>query len=200
MAQVKQREFFRRKINSRPAGFKPEEVPSANTSNLSTAPLETLSIFTAARLGDLRGLERAVNSGINVDAKALGQRTPLMFAAETGKVASAKWLLEHKADPNFQDLFGNSALHLACDNGWPEFVTLLLNNGAEINQRKNSGRTPLLCAVQTKFASPAIVQQLLERKADTAATASDGDFPGRTAVDIGRLSTNSAIVRLLTLE
>lgn len=52
----------------------------------------------------------------------------------------AKLLLNNGADPNFKDLNGNSALHLAVLSNHIEMVTLLLKSGASVKNEDNNGR------------------------------------------------------------
>src|SRR5690348_13942382 len=55
-------------------------------------------LFACVVCGDLAGLERAIASGANVDARDGYGWTPLCWAAGRGDTASVKKLLEHGAD------------------------------------------------------------------------------------------------------
>jgi ankyrin repeat protein len=57
---------------------------------------------------------------------------------------------------------GYAPLHYACQNGLPDAVTLLLNVGADPNQTKNNGATPLLVAVATAGHRPELIEQHTE--------------------------------------
>eukprot|EP00656_Telonema_subtile_P011807 TRINITY_DN15892_c0_g1_i3.p2 TRINITY_DN15892_c0_g1~~TRINITY_DN15892_c0_g1_i3.p2 ORF type:complete len:163 (-),score=50.15 TRINITY_DN15892_c0_g1_i3:60-548(-) len=46
-------------------------------------------------------------------------------------------LLQHKADVNKADAHGTTALHISCDRGPVEVVTLLLQARASVNQKDN---------------------------------------------------------------
>lgn len=52
-------------------------------------------------------------------------------------------LLDHGANPNQQDIIGNTPLHLAVCSSKLDIVILLLKNGANCNASDNTGRTPL---------------------------------------------------------
>ncbi|KAH9956329.1 ankyrin repeat protein [Russula compacta] len=51
--------------------------------------------------------------------------------------------LDHRADPNVQDRYGNAPLHVASWNGWLNGVQRLLGVGANVHVRDRFGRTPL---------------------------------------------------------
>lgn len=64
--------------------------------------------------------------------------TPLSWAAATGRVAAARWLIEHGADVNQRGTFGGpshgqgvTALHLASQSGHLEMVRFLIGHGAD---------------------------------------------------------------------
>ena len=57
---------------------------------------------------------------------------------------------------------GYAPLHYACQNALPDAVTLLLNAGADPNQTKNNGSTPLLVAVATAGHRPQFIEQHTE--------------------------------------
>ena len=57
---------------------------------------------------------------------------------------------------------GYAPLHYACQNALPDAVTLLLNAGADPNQTKNNGATPLIVAVATAGHRPQFIEQHTE--------------------------------------
>jgi ankyrin repeat protein len=64
--------------------------------------------------------------------------TPLLWAAATGRVDAAAWLLEHGADVNQRATFGGpthgegvTALHLAAQDGRLALARLLVERGAD---------------------------------------------------------------------
>lgn len=56
---------------------------------------------------------------------------------------ACKLLLNYKADPNQKDCFGKTALNYACEEQKTDIITLLLDNGAYIMNKDNSGRSIL---------------------------------------------------------
>lgn len=69
---------------------------------------------------------------------------PIHTAAMFGRTRTAAWILAHDATAcNLANSSGFTALHLAVVNSHPEMVTLLLQNGADINLRtKPSSKLP----------------------------------------------------------
>lgn len=55
-------------------------------------------------------------------------------------------MLERGADPNLQDVVGNTPLHLAACTNHTEMVTLLLKYGTDVTTLDKSGRSPLQLA------------------------------------------------------
>lgn len=52
--------------------------------------------------------------------------TPLVHAARQGQIETAKYLLEHGADPNIASELGATALHHAAGTGWLLIALLLV--------------------------------------------------------------------------
>jgi len=70
-------------------------------------------------------------------------RTPLHYAAESGKTRLAKLLLKEKANINVIDKTGKSPLMLAVDNERPGMIKFLLKNGANAQQADFNGYMPI---------------------------------------------------------
>ena len=62
-----------------------------------------------------------------------------------------------------QDIFGETALHYAAENGHLAVVRILLETGADRNVLDNSGRTPLACCLQHKRGQYQMVAELLRQ-------------------------------------
>lgn len=67
----------------------------------------------------------------------------LNYACSAGKMDLVKVLIEHGADPNIADLFGETALMYAAINSCTDIVELLLSRGANVNAQTKKGETAL---------------------------------------------------------
>lgn len=73
----------------------------------------------------------SINSGFDIEA---GKPTVLHLAVREGYLALAETLLASGADVNARSLGdGCTPLHMACEKGRHEIVTLLINSGAKLN-------------------------------------------------------------------
>ncbi|EXK24046.1 hypothetical protein FOMG_19208 [Fusarium oxysporum f. sp. melonis 26406] len=77
-------------------------------------------------------------------------KTKLIQAAEDGNLHQVTECLDSGANHHCQDNFGETALHYAAENGYPEIARLLLLRGASPTIRDNTGRDPLGCCLQRK--------------------------------------------------
>jgi ankyrin repeat protein len=99
---------------------------------------------------------------IPINILSMDGYTPLMYACLVENIENVKLLVEHHADVN---VFGKNritALYFSYNNA--DIVDYLIKQGANINAKVASGRTPLMIAV-SKGKYPA-VQKLLENGAD----------------------------------
>jgi len=117
--------------------------------------------------------------------------TPLFWAASTGNIDLATFLLSLKADINARDPAGATPLHHAVHLQQPVLVDLLLKHGASINVKTNAGQTPLHLAVLRN--NRQIVELLLSHKAQF-------DLPdnyGYTPMDWALMKGYTTLVELL---
>jgi len=71
----------------------------------------------------------------------------LRKAALNNKLEDFDIFVQHKININAKNgSAGDSALHIAARKGYIEFVRKLLENGADISNKNNEGKTPLECA------------------------------------------------------
>jgi uncharacterized protein len=83
-----------------------------------------------------------LDHGADVHVESNGGFTPLLFAARSGDLESAKTLLASGANPNDSAADG-SALLIACASGHEELSIYLLEKGAKPNVADDHGITPL---------------------------------------------------------
>lgn len=100
-------------------------------------------IFTAAGNGDLKTIERHIQTGTDLNQRTPDQSTPLMTATTFDQVDVAKALIEAGADLNMKNKDGSTALLGASFFAHPEIVEALLEAGADPNVRNNDGATAL---------------------------------------------------------
>lgn len=117
---------------------------------------------------------------------------PLLNAVRYGRTDIVRKLLEAGAKIDLHDSDGHGLLHQAAMQGAEETFKLLMDNGAELDQRdRRHGFTPLQWAVH--YNRQQMVEFLLERGADSQIKNNNG----HTALQIARERSNSAIAYLL---
>ena len=99
-----------------------------------------------------------------------------MEAIESGDESGVKRCLDDGADAMFADDEGFTALHMACQEGYQEMVTLLLRKGAKVDSTDDDGVTPLMVASEAGHES--VVTLLVAENADVNLA----DKAGKTAV------------------
>jgi ankyrin repeat protein len=131
-------------------------------------------------------LERGADPNLSTDVPdgqyffSYGPRgvTPLMFAANNGRLEAAKLLLEkgavlnastYPADPDRTG--GFTALMFAVQGNNPELVGFLIDKGAEVGGRTSKGSTALHYAA--RLGKPEAAKVLIERGADVNAVAAE---------------------------
>jgi ankyrin repeat protein len=138
---------------------------------------DTDSLFEAVMSGNLAEVKRLViDCGIDPNAREDDKSaTPLHAAAESGSPEVVEFLLEHGADLNARDKYGDTPLHYAAAFGHPETVRLLLERGTDPNIRNKYGATPLHYAVW--FCNVDAARVLLDYGADPTIRDKDGRTP-----------------------
>jgi len=94
---------------------------------------KAINIFDAADQGDLETIQKLleVEPGLIYKTSDSGFASPLHFAAKSGHIEVAKYLIEKKADINRKTQSSQTSLHLACEKGHINMVKLLLYMGAD---------------------------------------------------------------------
>jgi ankyrin repeat protein len=76
------------------------------------------------------------------------QCTALHYAARYGRLETAKWLIEQKADVNTVAYNGFTPMHVVTDAG---VARVLIKAGAKLKTKDNWGKTPLQNAAQMEY-------------------------------------------------
>lgn len=121
------------------------------------------------------------NTELHLAMKIEGMSNEMELMTNLDKIET---LLNEKYDPNSQNLDGNTPLHLICDlfcHDWQnayrqKVVTLLLNNGAQVNQVNNHGMTALHLLANSR-ADAKTIEIVLEHSADLNAQDNEGNTP-----------------------
>ncbi|MEQ8954447.1 MAG: ankyrin repeat domain-containing protein, partial [Gammaproteobacteria bacterium] len=112
-----------------------------------------------------------------------GGNTPLIFAARSGDLESARFIVEAGADVNALSAFGTSALIMAVHGGNAELVNYLLQQGADVDSAA-SGHTALhdavlrgdLAAVDVLLNHGANVEAILQKPTPVRRQSTDYNF------------------------
>jgi ankyrin repeat protein len=143
------------------------------------------ALMAAARAGSVDSVKVLLAAGADPNgSEPLEQQTALMWAVTEGHLDIARALLKAGANPNLQARVstltkrknadfpsgGFAALHWAARNGDEAMISLLIENGANLNARNGDNSTPMMLAiVNDRFDTAA---KLLKRGAD----ANDGSL------------------------
>ncbi|XP_051856208.1 ankyrin repeat domain-containing protein 26-like isoform X16 [Antechinus flavipes] len=100
--------------------------------------------------------------GYQIRSKDLGKIHKAVMLGDVAKVQ--KLLLLGKNTVNELDKVKRTPLHLACANGYPDVVSLLIERKCELNLLDNDSRTPLMKAIECR--QEECVTILLEHGAD----------------------------------
>ena len=162
----------------------------------------SVGLYLAVQRGDLDQLERHIHWGTDINTVLPNGQYPLHAAADKGRISMVKPLLRHGADIERTTADGDTALDLAILSGRTQVaevlldqgarldasalllkaatngvtdrdtVRILLERGADLEQRDAAGDTPLLIAIRQD--NHRLATHLVNRGADVNVKASDG--------------------------
>ena len=93
---------------------------------------------------------------MNLNVRNENGDTPLNVAADNGRAASARLLIDAGADINIPDKYQQTALHMAACNGYNDIVDALIKRpDMNLNVRNENGDTPLNVAADNGRAASA---------------------------------------------
>lgn len=114
---------------------------------------------------DINKVKELIEAGASVNARDFLDRTPLMYAARSGRAKIIKFLLEQGTDINCRNRWlKESALIIASSGKDARTARLLIENGANVNVRSFEGWTPLMIACQ--LGNVKMVKLFLEKGAN----------------------------------
>lgn len=135
----------------------------------------------AAMYGKLTKVEQLIAEGADVNAITECGKTPLMLAAMYGHKTAMEALLNAGADPNLggEEEFEEGTTALMCiasslfASNRAEIIKFLVNRGADVNTRNDSGETALIVAGDNADS----VKALIEAGADVNQADNEGNTP-----------------------
>jgi ankyrin repeat protein len=144
-----------------------------------------------AEQGETRSLIDAIVETGNVDQRDVCYRTPLMFAAQFGRIDTVRELVTAGAQVNLHEKGYYTALMLAAGNGHAAVVEFLADAGAAIDEVEfTRDWTALIWSAKRGHTDT--VRLLLQRGARRDLR----DDRGRTALDWARIEGHTAVVAL----
>ena len=123
-------------------------------------------------------IRELLDKGADINATDEDGDTPLQIAANCGRCATLKLLLEREKSHISQKNI-NTSLIIAIGLCHPEATTLLLKHGAEVNFQNQNGDTPLIMACETNQSE--ITKQLLALGANPKSKNKSGETAGSIA-------------------
>ncbi len=127
----------------------------------------------------------------NVNAKDLGERTPIHIAIHKKDPALTKLLIKYKANIHEIDSRKDTLLHIAVREDKPEIAKLLLQAGTKVNAKNNANETPFQIAIRdSKLAMSRVL-------IGAGANVNVKDSRDRTPLDIAMNKKDLSFVKLL---
>ncbi len=146
-------------------------------------------LHEAVRYGHVDIANSLLEKGANVNARDNLGKTPIMLImpADTFRDTYAL-LVGYRADLTQKDMYGDTVLHaVAMMNLDEDIISLLINNGADIDARNKEGVTPLEIAVQKENIE---IVRLLSQKGASIHTQ---DTHGNSPLSMAFASTNEML-------
>uniref|UniRef100_A0A8C5WKU1 Ankyrin 1 n=1 Tax=Leptobrachium leishanense TaxID=445787 RepID=A0A8C5WKU1_9ANUR len=157
------------------------------------------AMFKAVKLNLCGIIKALINKGTDVNATNDMEYTPLLLAAELGKLEAAQAVIEKEARLDIRTPNLNTALHLAVQRGDESVTPLhiasqrgnldvakcLLRHKANVNTKDKLSKTPLHLAVEG--GGTAMVELLLNNNADANVADKDKKMPLHFAAALGEV-------------
>lgn len=137
---------------------------------------DLLVLPRAAERNDFDAVLNMLQRGDTADTEGEDRRAALSFAAANGNMQIMNLLLDHLANVEHRDRFGDTALHWAALNGQVEAVKRLLAAHAQIDDQNGQGTTALMMAINNN--RRAVVRVLIDAGADPRLE----DYTGHDAI------------------
>ena len=185
------------------------------------------ALLEAVRNGNLKQLCALIDSGANVNACDVPNKTAVMCAAETGSYKSLYALIKAGADVNAVDdenntavfhadagadvkklnIYGRNALIRAAELLQKGCLEVLIKAGASVNMKLGNGETILSCVIGKNYAlcdsyerdiaRPQCLELLLEAGAEVNVPSQDGATPLERAISRSSIIERSDLIKPL---
>lgn len=140
-------------VNDPPKSPGPNPAPGGDEAECPLGPVGVVNeLFYAIAEPDLDALEQLLEGGSDpnqtIEFDNTSGTTPLNWAIVGSRISEIEHsqvslLLQHGANLNLADGFGNTALHHAAQNSDDAMAAVLINAGADISLVNNAGYTAL---------------------------------------------------------
>jgi ankyrin repeat protein len=148
-------------------------------------------LFNAIEDGNLEQLQKLFNDGASIHTSNRNKETLLHRAIINENTQVAEFLLNHGADIETVDAFGNTPLLTSEDE---DIIRLLVERGAHINAANSDGDT-IMHNCSARGADDDILQFLLHHGASINSTNNKGETPLQLAIDNEQLDTASFLLQ-----
>ena len=122
------------------------------------------ALANAVHVGDPVRVVEFLQDGADVNARDKFGNPLLTAAVAKNHLLVAQALISARADVNAKSTCrqhpGYTALHFAACSHFPEYISLLVQNGAKINARNDQGQTPYELALALNYTEQAERLQL----------------------------------------
>lgn len=135
-----------------------------------------------------------IAKGADINGQDNNGRVPLLDVVIIGNLKVAKFMIEHGANVNAYDkVYSNNALNLAISfNKNDSIATLLIENGARLNQKDRDGNSELHIAAMRGLAN--LIRFLVEKGADVHAVNKNNHTALYYAAKYGYLLAADALI------
>jgi len=166
--------------------YKATEEAKTSSLQLRAASLPD-TLFRATLTGNVREVERFLETRGPINAQDGRGWTALMIAAHDNQPDIVRMLLAHGAAVNSANKEGETALMYAADNNHLAIVQILLEHGAAIDKKSKLGWTALMYAAAKGYRLT--VEALLDKGANPKVRDNDGQTASTYAMRQGTVST-----------
>ena len=156
------------------------------------------NLMIASCFGSAEEIEKALESGANVNVRGNKGHAPLIFASVFNTPEAVKFLIGRGADLKARNFRGETVLHVAVqsDKADPGIVRALAEAGMDVNITDDGGYTPLMLAARVRNTG-SIAKILVDAGADIGIKRKDDEGSEKDALSIAMNKKHFHVVRAL---